>query len=127
MARCTEHSETVPITYRVPRADETGLIEEAWWSGIVEPGAEWHALRHAGGAAAVAYRVRVTCQPNYYNSTCTTFCRPRDDKFGHYSCSASGDKRCLPGWHGDNCEHRMCRYLCPTFISMFCYVYGLLS
>lgn len=85
---------------------DAGLIEEAWWSGIVEPSAEWHALQHAGATAAVAYRVRVLCQPNYYNTTCTTFCRPRDDKFGHYSCTAEGDKRCLPGWQGDNCEKR---------------------
>ncbi|KAJ2944729.1 hypothetical protein O0L34_g4091 [Tuta absoluta] len=95
--------------------DESGLIEEAWWSGIVEPGAEWHALRHAGSAASLAYRVRVTCQPNYYNTTCTTFCRPRDDKFGHYSCSPQGDKRCLPGWQGDNCEKPVCKEGChPT-------------
>lgn len=94
---------------------EAGLIEEAWWSGIVEPSAEWHALRHAGAAAAVAYRVRVLCQPNYYNTTCTTFCRPRDDKFGHYSCTPDGDKHCLPGWQGDNCEKPVCKEGChPT-------------
>ncbi|KAI8424672.1 hypothetical protein MSG28_006628 [Choristoneura fumiferana] len=86
--------------------EEAGLIEEAWWSGIVEPGAAWHALRHAGAAAGVAYRVRVSCAPNYHNTTCTTFCRARDDKFGHYSCDATGAKRCLPGWRGDNCEQR---------------------
>ncbi|XP_045532882.1 protein serrate-like [Pieris brassicae] len=91
---------------------ETGLIEQAWWSGIVEPGSEWHALRHAGSAAALAYRVRVLCQPNYYNTTCTSFCRPRDDKFGHYSCSPQGDKRCLPGWQGDNCEKPVCKEGC---------------
>ncbi|KAF9406250.1 hypothetical protein HW555_013309, partial [Spodoptera exigua] len=94
---------------------EAGLVEEAWWSGIVEPSAEWHALQHAGAAAAVAYRVRVLCQPNYYNTTCTTFCRPRDDKFGHYSCTAEGAKRCLPGWQGDNCEKPVCKEGChPT-------------
>ncbi|CAB3249637.1 unnamed protein product [Arctia plantaginis] len=94
---------------------EAGLIEEAWWSGIVEPSAEWHALQHAGSTAAVAYRVRVLCQPNYYNTTCTTFCRPRDDKFGHYSCTDEGDKRCLPGWQGDNCEKPVCKEGChPT-------------
>lgn len=89
---------------------EGALIEEAWWSGIVEPGAAWHALRFAGARAALAYRVRVLCQPNHYNTTCTTFCRPRDDKFGHYSCEPSGSKRCLPGWQGDNCEKRECTY-----------------
>ncbi|XP_050671184.1 protein serrate-like [Leptidea sinapis] len=94
---------------------ESGLIEEAWWSGIVEPGAAWHALRHAGAAAALAYRVRVTCQPNYYNSTCTSFCRARDDQFGHYACSAAGDKHCLRGWQGDNCEIPVCKEGChPT-------------
>ncbi|XP_047034069.1 protein serrate [Helicoverpa zea] len=100
--------------YEYPEPD-AGLVEEAWWSGIVEPSAEWHALQHAGAAAAVAYRVRVLCQPNYYNTTCTTFCRPRDDKFGHYSCSPDGDKRCLPGWQGDNCEKPVCKEGChPT-------------
>ncbi|CAG9565824.1 unnamed protein product [Danaus chrysippus] len=101
--------------YNYTDPEESGLIEEAWWSGIVEPGSEWHALRHAGAAAAVAYRVRVLCQPNYYNTTCTTFCRPRDDKFGHYACSPAGDKRCLPGWQGDNCEKPVCKEGChPT-------------
>lgn len=89
--------------------EDAGLIEEAWWSGIVEPGAAWHALRHAGARAALAYRVRVTCAPNYYNATCTTFCRARDDKFGHYGCDDTGAKRCLPGWRGDNCEQRTYR------------------
>ncbi|XP_038206571.1 protein serrate, partial [Zerene cesonia] len=98
--------------YNYTDPEETGLIEEAWWSGIVEPGAEWHALRHAGAAAALAYRVRVLCQPNYYNTTCTTFCRARDDKFGHYACSPAGDKRCLPGWQGDNCEKPVCKDGC---------------
>ncbi|KOB77288.1 Delta-like protein [Operophtera brumata] len=93
---------------------EGALIEEAWWSGIVEPGAAWHALRFAGARAALAYRVRVLCQPNYYNTTCTTFCRPRDDKFGHYACETSGSKRCLPGWQGDNCEKRECILTAPN-------------
>lgn len=97
---------------------EAGLVEEAWWSGIVEPSAEWHALQHAGAAAAVAYRVRVLCQPNYYNTTCTTFCRPRDDKFGHYSCTSEGDKRCLPGWQGDNCEKRESLCLSHSFVTI---------
>lgn len=106
----------LPFTFRwtrsfalILRAHEPAgeLIEEAWWSGIVEPGDEWHTLRHAGAAASLTYRVRVLCQTNYYNATCTTFCRARDDKFGHYTCRApTGDKLCLPGWRGPNCEIR---------------------
>ncbi|XP_061721976.1 protein jagged-1b isoform X1 [Cydia pomonella] len=101
--------------YTTAEGTESGLIVEAWWSGIVEPGAAWHALRHAGAAAGVAYRVRVSCAPNYYNTTCTTFCRARDDKFGHYACDDTGAKRCLPGWRGDNCEQPVCKEGChPT-------------
>lgn len=49
-------------------------------------------------------RVRVQCADNYYNTTCTTFCRPRNDQFGHYTCGEQGNKVCLPGWQGANCE-----------------------
>lgn len=98
-------------------AEVTGVIEEAWWSGIVEPGAAWHALRHAGAAAAVAYRVRVLCQPNYYNSTCTTFCRARNDSFGHYTCSPHGAKLCAHGWRGDNCDKR--QYTLEPYLALY--------
>lgn len=49
-------------------------------------------------------RVRVQCSANYYNTTCTTFCRPRNDQFGHYTCGDKGQKICLAGWQGANCE-----------------------
>lgn len=39
------------------------------------------------------------------------FCRPRDDNFGHYTCDHEGDKVCLPGWNGVNCETGMCNLL----------------
>lgn len=50
------------------------------------------------------HSVRVQCSENYYNTTCTTFCRPRNDQFGHYTCSELGNKVCLGGWQGANCE-----------------------
>ena len=56
------------------------------------------------GGVSFTYRVRVVCDPHYYNATCTKLCRPRDDKFGHYTCDQAGDKVCRPGWQGDNCE-----------------------
>lgn len=48
--------------------------------------------------------VRVQCSENYFNTTCTTFCRPRNDQFGHYTCGERGSKVCLSGWKGANCE-----------------------
>lgn len=80
------------------------IIEEATYSGIIDPSAEWHTLNHRGPKARITYRVRVKCDNHYYNATCTKFCRPRDDKFGHYRCDANGDKECIEGWKGVNCE-----------------------
>lgn len=111
--------------------EDSHLIEEANYSGIIVPSAEWHTLEWRGGSGGsgsggsrgsssggsrIAYRVRVRCDANYYNTTCTTFCRPRDDAFGHYTCGQDGDKRCLPGWRGDTCEKRKLYFnLLPNF------------
>ena len=55
-------------------------------------------------SASITYRVRVKCDENYFNTTCTKFCRPRNDVFGHYTCDATGDKVCMDGWVGHNCD-----------------------
>ncbi|XP_073994592.1 protein serrate [Rhodnius prolixus] len=89
-----------------------GLLEEASYSGIILPSAEWHTLNHKGQTARITYRVRVQCDRHYFNSTCTKFCRPRDDKFGHYLCDNEGDKVCLDGWKGTNCEIAVCKQGC---------------
>lgn len=80
-----------------------GVIEEASYSGIVLPGPTWHTLNHQGRNAHLTYRVRVQCDDHYYNATCTKFCRPRDDIFGHYTCDDNGDKVCIQGWKGNDC------------------------
>lgn len=80
------------------------IIEEATYSGIIDPSAEWHTLNHRGPRARLTYRVRVKCDTHYYNSTCTKFCRPRNDKFGHFICDVNGDKECIEGWKGSTCD-----------------------
>ncbi|KAI9551524.1 serrate [Daphnia sinensis] len=91
-------------------------IERAVYSGILEPSADWHSLTHEGsgvnGHVRLTYRVRVQCEPNYYNATCTKFCRPRNDMFGHYECDRNGDKTCMPGWTGATCETAVCKPGC---------------
>ncbi|XP_046687565.1 protein jagged-1b isoform X1 [Homalodisca vitripennis] len=96
--------------YSIPERNEQ--IEEASYSGIILPSAEWHTLNHLGSTARITYRVRVQCDLNYYNSTCTKFCRPRNDKFGHYNCDRNGDKECITGWKGANCEIAVCKTGC---------------
>ncbi|XP_058792294.1 protein jagged-1b isoform X1 [Phymastichus coffea] len=89
-----------------------GVVEEASYSGIVLPGPSWHTLNHQGRNAHLAYRVRVQCADHYYNATCTKFCRPRNDIFGHYTCDENGDKACIEGWKGVDCETAVCKEGC---------------
>ncbi|KAL5238430.1 hypothetical protein ACI65C_005840 [Semiaphis heraclei] len=94
----------------------TGLmsvIEEATYSGILLPGNEWKALSHLGHTARMAYRVRVRCDRNYYGQNCTKLCKPRDDRFGHYTCGdTDGRKECIPGWQGETCDKAVCKTGC---------------
>ncbi|GFY57031.1 protein serrate [Trichonephila inaurata madagascariensis] len=73
---------------------------------------EWKIKGHRGRAARISYRYRVLCSPHYYDYTCAKFCRPRDDRFGHYKCDEQGDKVCLEGWQGPNCETAVCKLGC---------------
>ncbi|KAK7588165.1 hypothetical protein V9T40_005410 [Parthenolecanium corni] len=88
------------------------LIEKATYSGIILPSGEWHTLNHHGLIAKITYRIRVLCDKHYYNSTCMKFCRPRDDKFGHFTCDPQGNKECIAGWTGTNCEIAVCKTGC---------------
>nr|XP_040221199.2 protein serrate [Anopheles coluzzii] len=88
------------------------LIDETSFSGVILPSHDWNTLDHIGKSARITYRVRVQCADNYYNTTCTTFCRPRNDQFGHYTCGKQGNKVCMPGWQGANCEKAICKPGC---------------
>ena len=84
--------------------DSSCLIERAFHSGILSPGPSWITLRHSGATALILYRIRVMCDANYYDTTCTKYCKPRDDIFGHYTCDSSGLKICKDGWMGEACQ-----------------------
>lgn len=64
------------------------------------------------GGAHLRLSYRVTCAAHYYGSGCEVLCRPRDDAFGHYTCSSSGEIVCKAGWTGDYCSKR--KYSFPS-------------
>ncbi|KAK2716495.1 hypothetical protein QYM36_006848, partial [Artemia franciscana] len=91
------------------------LIEQTIYSGLLLPSGEWHTLVHNGRVATFTYRVRVQCDEYYYDDTCMTLCRPRNDIFGHFICTEKGEKACLEGWEGPNCNTAICKEGChPT-------------
>lgn len=64
----------------------------------------WTQDIHKTNHTAFSYAIRVRCLDNYYGESCEKLCRPRNDKFGHYTCSPTGDKVCLRGWTGEYCS-----------------------
>ncbi|XP_011643457.1 neurogenic locus protein delta [Pogonomyrmex barbatus] len=82
----------------------TRLTTQKWLD--VDP--EWTVDVYKSAHSQMEYEYRVTCAPHYYGKGCENLCRPRDDNFGHYSCSPSGERVCLTGWKGDYCNSPRC-------------------
>ena len=59
------------------------------------------------GYASMTMSFRVTCSSNSYGSDCGTRCEERDDAFGHYTCSSTGERVCMTGYQDSatNCTH----------------------
>ncbi|CAG0884542.1 unnamed protein product [Cyprideis torosa] len=77
----------------------TRFAEQKW----LNVGLSWEAGVFRRSHLELHYDYRVRCEPNYYGDGCAVLCRPRNDSFGHYTCNAEGQKRCLEGWSGDYC------------------------
>lgn len=51
------------------------------------------------GKAQFKVQVLLSCQPNYYTSSCSVYCVPQNDNTnGHYDCSSQGEKICKNGY-----------------------------
>lgn len=88
------------------------IIEKASHSGMINPSRQWQTLKQNTGIAHFEYQIRVTCDDHYYGFGCNKFCRPRDDFFGHYACDQNGNKTCMEGWMGPDCNKAICRQGC---------------
>ena len=82
------------------------MIEMSSHSGMINPSPNWQKLTHNGHVAQFEYQIRVSCDEHYYGFGCNKFCRPRNDFFGHYTCDSNGNKTCLEGWSGADCDTR---------------------
>lgn len=86
------------------------LISRLSIQRVLDVGSEWTEDRHVlPQNTSMEYDIRVTCENNYYGNGCADLCRPRDDQFGHYTCSSNGEIVCLSGWEGAYCTKRKYR------------------
>lgn len=67
---------------------------------------DWSVEEHRTNGSRLELQYRVVCAANYYGQQCMQYCRPKDDEYGHYICTAQGVKQCKQGWQGDFCDKR---------------------
>ncbi|KAJ0061077.1 hypothetical protein NL108_005841, partial [Boleophthalmus pectinirostris] len=71
-------------------------------------GADWSQSVQLWRQTELRYSYRFICNESYYGESCSKKCTPRDDRFGHYTCTRDGRLACLPGWKGKYCEEPIC-------------------
>lgn len=84
----------------------TVLVSRMMRQRYLDVGEKWTEDTHTTQYSILKFEYRVTCDSNYYGKGCENLCRPRDDNFGHYTCSQTGEIVCLAGWTGDYCDKR---------------------
>ena len=50
----------------------------------------------------------LTCIFNFYGDNCSIFCSPSNNiEDGHYTCDGAGNKVCISGFEGGDCNKHM--------------------
>ncbi|XP_031728377.1 delta-like protein C [Anarrhichthys ocellatus] len=75
---------------------------------------EWSQDVHFGNQSELRYSYHVVCNEHYHGEACSSYCRPRNDTFGHYTCNDNGDRRCLEGWRSEYCSDPICAAGCSV-------------
>ncbi|MFT7803566.1 delta-like protein 3 isoform X2 [Arapaima gigas] len=75
-------------------------------------GEDWSQDVHHGDQSELRYSYHVVCDEHYYGDSCSDYCRPRNDTFGHYTCDGAGNRACLAGWKGEYCSNPICSSGC---------------
>ncbi|XP_037956500.1 neurogenic locus protein delta [Teleopsis dalmanni] len=84
------------------------LIQRLSVQQVLDVSTEWKTNKSESQYTWLEYDFRVICDAHYYGTGCANLCRPRDDNFGHYTCSETGEIICLTGWQGNYCEKAKC-------------------
>ncbi|KAJ8414569.1 hypothetical protein AAFF_G00037710 [Aldrovandia affinis] len=77
-------------------------------------GEDWSQDVNFGEQSELRYSYHVVCDEHYYGDSCSDYCRPRNDTFGHYTCDSAGNRACLAGWRGEYCSEPICSSGCSS-------------
>ena len=76
------------------------LIADIFIDLILDPSESFNPVGTYGmrSGGSITLQFKVMCNADYYSLDCATFCVDTDDDTGHFNCSSTGEKLCLPGW-----------------------------
>ncbi|KAM9318373.1 delta-like protein C isoform 2-T2 [Pholidichthys leucotaenia] len=75
---------------------------------------DWSQDSHFSNRSELRYSYHVVCNEFYHGDACSSYCRPRNDTFGHFTCDANGNRQCLEGWTGEYCVDSICAAGCSA-------------
>lgn len=88
--------------------NQNNLISRLATRRRLDIGEDWSQDVHFEEQSELRYSYHVVCDEHYHGDSCSDYCRPRDDPFGHYTCDAAGARMCLSGWKGEYCSECKC-------------------
>ncbi|XP_020513218.2 delta-like protein C [Labrus bergylta] len=94
--------------------NQNNLISRLATRRSITAGEEWSQDIDSGNQSELRYSYHVVCNEFYHGESCSAYCRPRNDTFGHYTCDEDGNRRCQEGWSGEYCSDPICTAGCSA-------------
>ncbi|KAF3693386.1 Delta-like protein C [Channa argus] len=88
--------------------NQNNLISRLVTRSKLTVGGDWSQGEHSGDESELRFSYHVVCNEHYHGEDCTSYCRPRNDTFGHFTCDAEWKRQCLDGWSGEYCTDPIC-------------------
>ena len=83
------------LLFRIEDHESLSFVDSRTWS-----------ISYKSKNINISFEYELSCFENHYGPNCNFYCKPRNNKNGHYSCDKSGKRICFYGWVGDYCEIR---------------------
>uniref|UniRef100_A0A914S5I4 Delta-like protein n=1 Tax=Parascaris equorum TaxID=6256 RepID=A0A914S5I4_PAREQ len=64
-------------------------------------------IKEIDSSRKIVYEMQIECAEFYYGPQCARFCQPNIANV-HFYCSPSGERLCMKGWTGRNCDDPIC-------------------
>uniref|UniRef100_A0A915BQK8 Delta-like protein n=1 Tax=Parascaris univalens TaxID=6257 RepID=A0A915BQK8_PARUN len=109
----------IPFDVRWPLKNVSSTVEMRQWSNkavimrserfiqLSPLDSENITIKEIDSSRKIVYEMQIECAEFYYGPQCARFCQPNIANV-HFYCSPSGERLCMKGWTGRNCDDPIC-------------------